>query len=60
MAQAIIEIELIWVKADGDCSFCAACDQMIFGKMYILATEHKGKVSESDIIICESCYNLRY
>lgn len=57
MAQAIIEIEIDWVESDGDCSRCMACGEMIFGKMHVLVTGYLGKMTQSDVKVCESCYN---
>jgi len=54
---ALIEIEIVWVKEQGDLSNCLVCDDQIFLNMYAMKIESNGKRSESYVKLCESCHN---
>lgn len=54
---ALIEIEIVWYKEQGDLSKCYACGDQMFLHMYVLNTEVKDKRQSTDVKLCESCYN---
>lgn len=65
--QLIIHAEPVWLKGNGDCSSCYACDDLIFGDKYTLylsiAVGKIGKsqtsINKTGISICKSCYELQ-
>lgn len=52
-----MQVSRYWSKESGDCKPCTCCDDIIYGTRYNLALGIGGKVSETDINICESCHD---
>lgn len=56
-----ITIESRWIKAEGDCSVCICCEEMIFGNKHVLAFVISGydfeNIVDTEYVFCESCKN---
>ena len=55
MAEVKLNIECLWEKQNGDCSSCAACDDIIFGFKYVFLTRF-GDKDTNLLQLCESCF----
>lgn len=57
MAELSLSIGLEWKEQSGDGSLCKSCKDPIFYKMHTLVVVSGPERSESNIKLCDSCYN---
>lgn len=53
-----IEIKTEFVKHDGDGSPCTACEEPVYGKMFVLTNTVNNITTATETRFCESCYEL--
>jgi hypothetical protein len=53
-----ISIKTHWIKEDPSCLECSNCEDIIYSITYRLNFKVNDKMTNTKIVLCESCYNL--
>lgn len=58
MADVILNIETYWEEKSATCQPCEVCEDMIVSAAHELMMKVGEKIISSDIVLCNSCYDL--
>lgn len=58
MSNCIVNISLKWIKEPASCLTCIVCNDSIFSNTYRLNFEVNKNMSVTDMVVCESCYDV--
>lgn len=57
MAKLLFEIVKIWHEEETECQQCVMCEEIIYSNVYRLCFKIAERTEETNIILCQSCYN---
>lgn len=57
MAGITLDINIVWEEQFGDGTPCMSCKDPIFYKMHTMVVVSGPERSNSNIVLCDSCFN---
>lgn len=57
MANVLLEISFSYQEEKTECQPCYVCEDVIYSNVYRLVFTLSGKIEETNICLCNSCYN---
>lgn len=55
--DVLVEISKHWHEEETECQTCILCENTIYTNVYRLCIKIGERVDETNIILCQSCYN---